>query len=119
MSTDSFVKDSIFLKRKMSKRRKMQGLEKIRKSGKDGVITAYRFARMIGVSDSSYGKMLKGTIKTPSGKVIIAALLVAILYTDLTFEEIVRIFCQDFGVSEEAIKEAYAENKKHKGMAKR
>ena len=115
-SRNSSAKDSIFSRTKRPQDRLVQELERIRKAAG---FTEYRMAKVLGVGQRNYADMVTGKIKNPSGKVIIAALQVTILYTSLDPIAVLGNLAEHYGITRHALDDRRAENKKHKGMAKK
>lgn len=87
----------------------VQSPEIIRKNAN---MTAYRIAKMLGISQKNYNDIVSGLIKIPSGRVIANLILIAVKYAKMTEKEALRLICDDFGIDQDVMKERYNENKK-------
>lgn len=87
----------------------VQSPEIIREKAK---LTAYRIAKMLGISQKNYTDIVSGAIKVPSGKTIANLILVAVQYAKMTEKEALSLICADFGVDQDEMKERYNKNKK-------
>lgn len=77
-------------------------------------LTAYRMAKMLGVSQRNYADIISGKIKIPSGRTITNLIIIAVKYANMSEAHAVKLICKDFGISAETIEERYGMNKKIK-----
>lgn len=75
-------------------------------------MTAYRIAKMLGISQKNYNDIVSGAIKIPSGRVIANLILIAVKYAKMTEKEALKLICDDFGIDQSEMKERYNDNKK-------
>ena len=87
----------------------VQSPEKIREDAK---LTAYRMAKMLGISQKNYNDIITGAIKTPNGKIIINLILIAINYAGWSERKALQEVCKDFGIDEPTLEQRYNKNKK-------
>lgn len=78
----------------------------------DANLTAYRMAKMLGISQKNYNDIVVGAIKYPNGRVIANLILIAVNYAKWSEKKALKAICQDFGIDEDAMKERYNDNKK-------
>lgn len=87
----------------------VQSPEKIRK---DADLTAYRMAKMLGISQKNYNDIITGAIKVPNGKVIANLILIAVNYANWSEKKALKNICADFGIDSDALEQRYNKNKK-------
>jgi len=79
---------------------------------KDADLTAYRMAKMLGISQKNYNDIVTGSIKYPNGRVIANLILIAVNYANWTEKKALKAICNDFGIDESEMKIRYNDNKK-------